>query len=143
MGGGGDALVQKKTHDLKKTLSAHTKQVTSLLSLRIENIDYFISASADKSIIVWNEYFQIFNELKSYHSGKINSLALLNDNKMASSSMDTNIIIWKTSTDLIMKYELDRHLRQVECLAILSDGNLASGSDDFTVKIWNSIVIFA
>ena len=57
---------------------------------------------------------------------------------MASSSMDSSIIIWKTSTDLIKKYELNGHLRQAECLAVLNDGNLASGSDDFTIKIWNS-----
>ena len=62
---------------IRATLTAHKRQVTSLLSLRIENNDYFVSASSDNSIIVWNEFFQIFNELKSYHSGQLLNFVLL------------------------------------------------------------------
>jgi len=72
------------------------------------------------------------------HSGKVNTLALLQNGHLASGSetWDPRIRLWDSSTGNCIAI-LEGHSLAVNTLLTLSDGRLASGSTDCTIKLWN------
>jgi len=69
------------------------------------------------------------------HSGWVDSLAVLPDNKLASGSSDETIKIWDLISGQCIN-TLKGHSGSVNSLAVLPDNKLASGSSDKTIKIW-------
>ena len=87
-------------------------------------------ASEDKPLIG-----TVLHSLRG-HTGRINTVAALNDGNLATGSSDTTIRIWNANTGASIKV-LRGHESSVHALVALSGGELASGSDDSTIKIWN------
>ncbi len=127
----------------KRTLKEHTGQVFSLVELKDQKS--FASASADKTIRIWNH--NGINSIKQLigHNDSVYSIAVPYSisNRLASSSYDSTVRIWNTaagSSALQPSQELKiltGHTDSVRCLAFLPDDTLASGSGDESIRIWN------
>lgn len=71
------------------------------------------------------------------HSDAIYSLALINENQLASASGDKTIKIWNLFTNQCL-HTFTGHLKAVRCLAFLAKENqLARGSWDNTIRLWD------
>jgi WD40 repeat protein len=70
------------------------------------------------------------------HTDFVWSLALLSNDRLASSSKDKTIKIWNTQNGLCL-HTLTGHSGSVRGIAALDNDILASSSDDQTIKLWN------
>ncbi len=70
------------------------------------------------------------------HSDNVNSIEMLSDQRMASGSNDTNILIWDLTTYSV-KYSLKGHGNGVSCLKRISANLLASADWSGKIIIWN------
>ena len=71
-----------------------------------------------------------------YHTAEINCLAVMNDGRLVSGSLDKSIIIYNKETfkpDLVIK----EHSNWVNCIIQLRSGILASCSKDKSIKLLN------
>lgn len=121
-----------------KNLSGHTSYVNyTIISPDGQKL---ISASADKTIKIWD--LVSGREIKTLigHSSYVNYLAISPDGQiLVSASADKTIKVWNLAANQEI-YTLNGHNNYVNALAISSDGQwLASGSADKTVKIWNLV----
>ena len=102
------------------------------------NGETVVSASADKTIKLWNltNYQEAFTLIG--HTQTVLALAISPDgNILASGSADNTIKLWNLRTGEEIQTLLG-HNGSVLCLAISPDGQtLVSASADCTVKIWN------
>jgi len=69
------------------------------------------------------------------HVERVNSLTLLSDGRLVSSSNDRSIAVWNIHEKLC-DFTLEGHNGAVTAVFKLKDGRLVSCSDDKTVKIW-------
>jgi len=67
------------------------------------------------------------------HTRGVRALAVLPDGRLASSSNDDTVRVWRPSTG-VCEAVLEGHTRGVRALAVLPDGRLASGSWD--IRVW-------
>ncbi len=119
-----------------KKLSGHTSYVNYIIIS--PDGQKLISASADKTIKIWDLVSgQEIKTLKG-HSSYVNYLAISPDGQiLISASADKTIKTWDLATNKEI-YTLNGHNNYVNALTVSSDGQLlASGSADKTVKIWN------
>lgn len=92
------------------------------------------SASADKTIRVWDIESRRCEQVLEDHSRPVLSLAIAN-NKLFSGSYDYTIKVW--SLDTLTKIKtLEGHTDAVRALAIAGQ-RLFSGSYDSTVRVWD------
>jgi WD40 repeat protein len=73
----------------------------------------------------------------SAHSDCVNSLALLSNGHLTSSSTDKTIRIWNLENGGILVKTFFAHLTAIKGLTLLPDGNLASGDVEGKIKIWH------
>ena len=97
-----------------------------------------ISASHDNTIKIWNTRSrQIVTTLRG-HTGFVNSIELLSNNRLASGSEDRTIIIWSLDYNYFPLIRLESiHQQPVRCLKYFRDHKLISASDDRTIRIIN------
>ncbi|KDO62873.1 hypothetical protein CISIN_1g048118mg [Citrus sinensis] len=149
---------------LKGTMRAHTDMVTAIAT-PIDNSDMIVTASRDKSIIVWH----LTKEEKTYgvarrrltghshfvqdvvlssdgqfvgHTKDVLSVAFSIDNRqIVSASRDRTIKLWNTLGEC--KYTIqegDAHTEWVSCVRFSPNTlqpTIVSASWDRTVKVWN------
>ena len=111
----------------------HEGTINCIIQLKNERI---VTASDDKSIIIWNKKKR---ECKlTSHKDSVNIVIELNDNYICSGSSDKNIIIWKknNSSKFEKYFILEGHSDSVKCLISLKDKRIVSGSQDNVIKIW-------
>ncbi len=73
------------------------------------------------------------------HTDKVNTLAILNDQTLASGSWDTTITIWNITNGSVVK-TLNGHFNSVECLAVLPSNNPILFSGSFKkIHLWDTI----
>jgi serine/threonine protein kinase len=130
------AIVASNSISLGKTLEGHSSYVNYLvISPDGENL---ISASADKTIKLWN--LATGKEIRTLkgHLSSVNYLAISSDGQtLISASADKMIKVWDTTTGKLLR-TLGGHTSFVNFLVITPDGNiLASASADKTIKLWN------
>lgn len=108
------------------------------------SLDYFIAAGESNKIFL----FKTINKQKVGeligHQDYVFSLALLNENILASGSADNSIITWDYKR-MSMTNKLLGHVGPVTALVNIDLTRLASGSQDRTVKIWdwgNSLLLY-
>jgi WD40 repeat protein len=118
-------------YKLSEILRGHQDSVNSL-AIYQENI---VSASSDKSIIVWSK-FKLTFEL-SAHNGTIWKMCVLSDGLIVSGSYDFEIKIWeKKNQSLKLVAQLTDHKGIIFSLECLKNQSIISSSADKTVKIW-------
>lgn len=121
--------------------------VTAILTDHLSFINYLVispdgqtlaSASADKTIKLWNLNTGHKKYTLTGHSSFVNYLVISPDGqKLASASADKTIKIWNLVTGQEIR-TLKGHSNYVNYLAISPDGQtLISSSADKTIKLWN------
>jgi WD40 repeat protein len=120
-----------RTIKLKLSLRGHKKVVTSLLSLKDNNI---ASGSLDTTIRIW-DYKNNYKCLKVLqgHKSKIICMVQLLNGDIASGSADQTIKIWGYRRDNTCLHTIEEDL--VTRLQILPEGYLVSAAT--SIKIWD------
>lgn len=121
---------------LAKTLAGHSSHINDVTISPDGQL--FASASADKTIKVWNlATGQEIYTLKG-HASYVNVLAISPDGRtLVSGSADKTIKLWDLGNGKEIR-TLGGHSNYVKSVAISPDGQMiASGSSDKTVKLWN------
>jgi WD40 repeat protein len=121
---------------LIKPLDGHTSFVNALVFS--PDGETLISASADKTIKIWDLAKGEAIRTLGGHTSFVNALAISPDGeRLASASADKTIRIWDVATGKTL-YILTGHNNFVNVLTISTDGKiLASGSADRIVKLWD------
>jgi WD40 repeat protein len=119
------------TAQLPPMLEGHTDWVLDIVALD----DFTLaSASADKSIIIWNLVDGTVRRRLLGHDQAVSCLKVLNESKLASGSWDYSIKIWDTRAGVLIK-TLNGHTNMVSSLAVFY-GYLVSSAWDNTIRIW-------
>ncbi|CAF0921280.1 unnamed protein product [Brachionus calyciflorus] len=100
----------------------------------LENGD--IASTYGNDIYIWDHNSNIEKFHLYGHSDKVQSLAVLSNDVLASGSSDRIIRLWNTKYGVWLN-SLIGHTSDVFSLIVLENGYLASGSADKTIKIWN------
>ncbi len=126
------------------TLTGHTAKITALISI---NQKTFASSSSDKTIKIWDYYSDQFKrtfknvESISQDLESLLELAVLNETRLVSTSVDRYIRIFKKSIDIKQINEMKGHSKSVQDIAVLAENLFASCSGDHTIKIWNNSIV--
>ncbi|WZZ10991.1 hypothetical protein YC2023_096912 [Brassica napus] len=129
---------------LKGTMRAHTDQVTAIAT-PIDNSDIIVSASRDKSIILW----KLTKDDKSYgvaqrrltgHSHFVEDVVLSSDGQFAlSGSWDGELRLWDLAAGVSTRRFVG-HTKDVLSVAFsLDNRQIVSASRDRTIKLWNTL----
>ncbi len=99
-----------------------------------------VSASADKTIRIWNVDNGMQMGLFAGHTDRVNSASFSPDGKrIVSSSYDATIRIWDIETGQQIGKPLKGHTSSVNSASFSPDGKLiVSASSDNTIRIWNA-----
>jgi WD40 repeat protein len=129
-------LEQQESIALSNTLFGHTDAVWAVAVT--EDAQTLVSASADKTIKIWNlETGKVRSTLEG-HNDTVRAIALTPDDQtLISASGDKTIKIWDLQTSKL-KRTITTNAGPVWSLAISSDGQtLVSGHENGSIKIWN------
>lgn len=129
-------IVATETWQSDRTLEGHTSEVNHLLITADRQI--LISASADKTIKLWDLNTGDLLTTLTGHQSYINDLAISPDGQiLASGGADKIIKLWNLNTRELLT-NLSGHTSHIEALLFSPDGKtLYSASADTTVRIWN------
>jgi WD40 repeat protein len=122
------------TWNLRGKLQGHSKSV-NIVKI---NKTLLISASSDKTIILWNLPSMTQISILSGHNDYIKTIAVSYDARLvASGSADKTIRVWSTITRNIIGV-LQGHTGEVNKVEISHDGKfIVSAGNDKTVRIWS------
>jgi guanine nucleotide-binding protein subunit beta-2-like 1 protein len=129
---------------LRGELKAHNGWVTALATSP-ESPDMLLSASRDKSIIVWNltrdeeKYGYAKKRLKG-HSHYVQDVAISSDGQFAlSGSWDATLRLWDLNTGLTTRRFVG-HTKDVLSVAFSPENRqIVSGSRDKAINLWNTL----
>ncbi|KAH7187155.1 hypothetical protein DER44DRAFT_176620 [Fusarium oxysporum] len=119
------------------TLEGHSTWVNSVVFSH--DSKKVASASADKTIRIWNTETGKCERVLEGHSDNVNSVVFSHDSKkVASASWDNTVRMWNTETGKCERV-LEGHSSYV-CSVVFSHDSkkVASASDDKTIRIWNA-----
>jgi guanine nucleotide-binding protein subunit beta-2-like 1 protein len=128
---------------LRATLKGHGNWVTAIATSP-ETPDTIVSASRDKTIIVWNltrdEQYGAPRRLLTGHNHFVQDVVLSSDGQFAlSASWDKTLRLWDISTGKTTRRFVG-HTADVLSVSFSPDNRqIVSGSRDKTIKIWNTI----
>ena len=129
---------------LRGTLEGHSGWVTSLAT-SLENPNMLLSASRDKTLIVWNltrdetSYGYPKRSLRG-HNHIVSDCVISSDGAYAlSSSWDKTLRLWELSTGVTTRRFVG-HTNDVLSVSFSADNRqIVSGSRDRTIKLWNTL----
>jgi len=130
---------------LRGVLKGHGGWVTQIAATS-QYPDMLLSASRDKSLIVWkltredqNSYGTPHKALKG-HGHFVTDVVMSSDGNFAlSGSWDNNLRLWDLSTGVSTRRFVD-HSKDVMSVAFSADNRqIVSGSRDKTIKLWNTL----
>lgn len=136
-----------ETLTLRGYLKGHSGWVTALATT-VDNSDIVLSASRDKTIIVW-QLTPSSEDQTSYgypkralrgHGHFVSDVVLSSDGQFAlSSSWDHTLRLWDLSTGNTTRRFVG-HTKDVLSVAFSADNRqIVSGSRDRTIKLWNTL----
>jgi guanine nucleotide-binding protein subunit beta-2-like 1 protein len=135
---GGDQLV------LRGELKGHGGWVTAITTTT-EQADLLLSASRDKSIIVWKltreeGRFGTAKKRLTGHSHYVQDVAISSDGQFAlSGSWDGNLRLWDLTHGTTTR-RFTGHTKDVLSVAFSADNRqIVSGSRDRTIRLWNTL----
>ncbi|ODV91940.1 hypothetical protein CANCADRAFT_55704 [Tortispora caseinolytica NRRL Y-17796] len=135
-------MAVKETLVLRGTLEGHNGWVTALATAP-ENPDLLISASRDKTLLVWKltrdeQQYGVPVRALHGHSHIVSDVALAADAKHAiSSSWDRTLRLWDLRTGKTLRRFVG-HKGDVLSVSLSPDNRLiVSGSRDKSIKLWN------
>mmetsp|Transcript_6638 Transcript_6638/g.13067 ORF Transcript_6638/g.13067 Transcript_6638/m.13067 type:complete len:330 (+) Transcript_6638:33-1022(+) len=129
-------------------LVGHGGWVTALATSQIDNKTLLLSASRDKSLIVWKmnegqgeekEYGKMLRRLKG-HSHFVQDVAISSDGQFAlSGSWDNTLRLWNINTGAT-RLRFVGHKKDVLSVAFSADNrHIVSGSRDKSINLWNTL----
>jgi len=129
---------------LKATLKGHKGWVTSI-AVTAEQPDMILSASRDKSIIMWNlvrqeENYGIAQKRLTGHGHYVQDVAISSDGQFAlSGSWDGTLRLWDLNNGTTTRRFIG-HTKDVLSVAFSADNRqIVSGSRDKTINLWNTL----
>jgi guanine nucleotide-binding protein subunit beta-2-like 1 protein len=129
---------------LRGTLEGHGNWVTALAT-SMEVPDMLLSASRDKSLILWNltrddEKFGVAKRRLKGHSHYVQDVAISSDGQFAlSGSWDGTLRLWDLNSGTTTRSFTD-HSKDVLSVAFSADNRqIVSGSRDKSIKLWNTL----
>jgi guanine nucleotide-binding protein subunit beta-2-like 1 protein len=129
---------------LKAELKGHTGWVTSIATTA-EQPDMLLSASRDKSLIVWNllrkdDAYGIASKRLTGHGHFVQDVAISSDGQFAlSGSWDGTLRLWDLNTGNTTRRFIG-HTKDVLSVAFSADNRqIVSGSRDKTINLWNTL----
>jgi len=129
---------------LKSELKGHSGWVTAIVTT-LDAPDTLLSASRDKSVIVWKIVreegkFAVAKKRLKGHSHYVQDVAMSSDGQFAlSASWDGDLRLWDINTGLTTK-RFQHHTKDVLSVAFSADNRqIISGSRDKTMKLWNTV----
>ncbi|NEO54832.1 MAG: hypothetical protein F6K54_18140 [Okeania sp. SIO3B5] len=100
------------------------------------NGEFIASASADRTVKLWNKNGKLLTTFTSHNSGVLGVTFSPDGEIIASSDEQGNILLWYKNGKLLRT--LKGHSGAVARVTFSSDGEIiASASEDKTVKLWN------
>lgn len=135
-----------ETLSLRGTLEGHSGWVTAIATPLDPASDVVLSASRDKSVIVWSltreegaAYGHPRRALRG-HSHFVQDVVISSDGQFAlSGSWDGTLRLWDLTTGQTTRRFLG-HTKDVLSVAFSVDNRqIVSGSRDRTIKLWNTI----
>jgi guanine nucleotide-binding protein subunit beta-2-like 1 protein len=128
----------------KGELKGHSGWVTAIATT-MEASDMILTASRDKSVIVWKivreegKFGQARKRLRG-HSHYVQDVAISSDGQFAlSGSWDGNLRLWDLNSGLTTRRFVG-HTKDVLSVAFSADNRqIVSGSRDKTIKLWNTL----
>merc|ERR1712226_797426 len=129
---------------LKGTLKGHNGWVTAIATTN-ENPDMILSASRDKTIIMWHltredTQYGIPKRRLQGHSHFVSDVVISSDGQFAlSGSWDGTLRLWDLNTGNTTRRFIG-HSKDVLSVAFSVDNRqIVSGSRDRTIKLWNTL----
>jgi guanine nucleotide-binding protein subunit beta-2-like 1 protein len=128
----------------KCTLEGHNGWVTAIAT-SLESPDMILSASRDRTIIVWQitreeEHFAVARKRLIGHSHFVQDVTISRDGQYAlSASWDGTLRLWELSTGRTTRRFVG-HTKDVLSVAFSDDNRqIVSASRDRTINIWNTL----
>ncbi|XP_058224988.1 small ribosomal subunit protein RACK1-like [Rhododendron vialii] len=129
---------------LRETMRAHTDWVIAIATL-IDNSDMIVTASRDKSIILWNltkedKVFGLPHRRITGHSHFVQDVVLSSDGQFAlSGSWDDDLRFWDLASSTTACHFVG-HTKDVLSIAFsLDNREIVSASCDRSIKVWNTL----
>ncbi|XP_074316589.1 small ribosomal subunit protein RACK1 [Silene latifolia] len=129
---------------LRGTMRAHTDMVTAIAT-PIDNSDMIVTASRDKSIIVWDltkqdKTYGVPRRRLTGHSHFVQDVVLSSDGQFAlSGSWDGELRLWDLAAGTTARRFVG-HTKDVLSVAFSIDNRqIMSASRDRTIKLWNTL----
>jgi len=129
---------------LRGELKGHNGWVTSIATT-MQAPDMLLTASRDKSIIVWNltredEKYGVPLKRLTGHSHYVEDISISSDGQFAlSGSWDSTLRLWDLNTGVTTRRFID-HGKDVLAVAFSADNRqIVSGSRDKSIKLWNTL----
>ncbi|ORY05977.1 guanine nucleotide-binding protein subunit beta-2-like 1 [Basidiobolus meristosporus CBS 931.73] len=129
---------------LRGTLEGHTGWVTAIATTS-ENPDMLLSASRDKSLLIWHltrdetQYGVPRKSLRG-HNHFVSDISISSDGQFAlSASWDKTLRLWDLNTGATTRRFVG-HEKDVTSVAFSADNRqIVSGSRDKSIKLWNTL----
>ena len=117
------------------TIQKHSNKVQSASIFPSGNI---VSVSDDKSIIIYDNLFNVLQIISNAHSQQIYYVEIKDENNFVTCSNDKTIKTWIKRNN---KFEINKTINNAHDDAVIkviynSKGNLISCSFDYSIKIW-------
>merc|ERR550539_1970228 len=133
-----------ETLALRGTMKGHSGWVTAIATSP-ENPDIILSASRDKTIIVWNltrdeENYGVARRSLTGHNHFVQDVVISSDGNFAlSGSWDKTLRLWDLSTGKTTR-RFEDHTKDVLSVAFSADNRqIVSAARDKTIKLWNTL----